>query len=358
MRILGIESSCDESALSLIEIDKKNNVKILKNLISSQIEIHKQFGGIVPEVAARHHVENFFPLLKELDFDIASDVDLIAVTYGPGLITSLVIGLELGKTLSFIYKKPLIPINHIEAHIYSNWLTYQELFDKKQTFPALAVVISGGHTQIFLMKNYGKYRLLGTTIDDAVGEAYDKVAKILGLGYPGGPIINKLANEFTSKPTFEFPRPMLNTKDYNLSFSGLKTSVLYKWRDDPSASLGAGNEKKREERIKEYCCAFESAVCDVLAKKIINSAKDYNVKTIILGGGVSANNSIKNKIKSEADKLKIKTYFPELKHTGDNSAMVAVAGYFNRKKAKPSLKLRLASKKNNFKITADPNLSL
>lgn len=347
MRILGIESSCDESALSLIEIDKKNNIKILRNLISSQVEIHKQYGGIVPEIAARHHVENFFPLLKELDIDIARDVDLIAVTYGPGLITSLVIGLELGKTLSFIYKKPLIGINHIEAHIYSNWLTYPELFlsrhggmNKKNTFPALAVVISGGHTQIFLMKNYGKYKLLGTTIDDAVGEAYDKVAKILGLGYPGGPIINKLTNEYTGKPSFEFPRPMLNTKDYNLSFSGLKTSVLYKWRDE--------QRQKDNNLIKEYCFAFESAVCEVLAKKIIHSAKDYKVKTIILGGGVSANSSIKNKIKTETDKLGIKTYFPELKHTGDNSAMVAVAGYFNCKKAK----------KNNFKITANPNLSL
>ncbi len=350
MRILGIESSCDESALSLIEINKNNEIKILKNLISSQVEIHKQYGGIVPEIAARHHAENFFPLLKELDVDIASDVDLIAVTYGPGLITSLVIGLELGKTLSFIYKKPLIPINHIEAHIYSNWLTYPELFDKKNIFPALAVVISGGHTQIFLMKNYGKYKLLGTTIDDAVGEAFDKVAKILGLGYPGGPIINKLANEFSGKATFEFPRPMLNTKDYNFSFSGLKTSVLYKWRDE--------QREKNQKLIKEYCFAFESAVCNVLSKKIINSAKDYNVKTIIFGGGVSANSSIKNRIKLDAKKLNIKTYFPELKHTGDNAAMIAITGYFNQ----PSLWLRLAgrnkAKKNNFKITADPNLNL
>ncbi len=339
LKILGIESSCDESALSLIEI-KGGEIKVLKNLISSQIEIHKQYGGIVPEVAARHHAENFFPLLKELDIDIARDVDLIAVTYGPGLITSLVIGLELGKTISLIYKKPLIPINHIEAHIYSNWLTHPELFDKKNTFPALAIVISGGHTQIFLMKDYGKYKLLGQTVDDAVGEAYDKVAKILGLGYPGGPIINKLANEYSGKPSFEFPRPMLNTKDYNLSFSGLKTSVLYKWRDEI--------RKKDDNLIKEYCYAFESAVCDVLAKKIITSAKDYKVKNIILGGGVSANSSIKNRIKTDADKLGIKTYFPEIKHTGDNAAMIAVAGYFNKKKAK----------KNNFKITANPNLSL
>jgi N6-L-threonylcarbamoyladenine synthase len=340
MKILGIESSCDESALSLIEIDKNNKITILKNLISSQIEIHKQYGGIVPEVAARHHVENFFPLLKELDIDIKNDIDLIAVTYGPGLITSLVVGLELGKTLSFIYKKPLIPINHIEAHIYSNWLTYPELFNKKNTFPSLAVVISGGHTQIFLMKNYGKYKLLGETIDDAVGEAYDKVAKILGLGYPGGPIMNKLSNEFTGKATFEFPRPMLNTKDYNLSFSGLKTSVLYKWRDE--------QRQKDDNLIKEYCFAFESAVCDVLSKKIITACKNYNVKNIILGGGVSANSSIRNRIKIDAEKLNIKTYFPELKHTGDNSAMIAVAGYFNKKHAK----------NKNFKITADPNLKL
>ncbi|MDD4290005.1 MAG: tRNA (adenosine(37)-N6)-threonylcarbamoyltransferase complex transferase subunit TsaD [Patescibacteria group bacterium] len=339
MKILGIESSCDESALSLIEIDK-NRIKLLKNLISSQVEIHKQFGGIVPEVAARHHAENFFPLLKELDINIKTDVDLIAVTYGPGLITSLVIGLELGKTLSYIYKKPLIPINHIEAHIYSNWLTHNELFDKKKTFPVLAVVISGGHTQIFLMKNYGKYKLLGETVDDAVGEAYDKVAKILNLSYPGGPIINKLSLEFTEKPSFEFPRPMINTKDFNFSFSGLKTSVLYKWRDE--------KREKNQELIKEYCNAFENAVCDVLSKKIIRAAKKYNVKNIILGGGVSANSSIRNRISNDTQKLNIKTYFPEIKHTGDNAAMIAITGYFNINK----------KKKNNFKITADPNLKL
>lgn len=339
MKILGIESSCDESALSLIEIDK-NGVNLIKNLVSSQVEIHKQYGGIVPEVAARHHAENFFPLLQELDIDISSDVDLIAVTYGPGLITSLVIGLELAKTLSFIYKKPLVGINHIEAHIYSNWLTHSELFKKKQTFPALAVVISGGHTQIFLMKDYGKYKLIGETVDDAVGEAYDKVAKILGLGYPGGPIINKLSREFTGTPTFEFPRPMINTNDFNFSFSGLKTSVLYKWKDE--------KREKNQELIKEYCSAFENSVCEVLSKKIIKACQKYSVKNIILGGGVSANSSIKDKIKIEADKLNIKTYFPEIKHTGDNAAMIAIAGYFNKSRAK----------KKNFKITADPNLKL
>ncbi len=339
LKILGIESSCDESALSLIEIND-GEIKVLKNLISSQIEIHKQYGGIVPEVAARHHAENFFPLLKELDIDIATDVDLIAVTYGPGLVTSLVIGLELAKTISLIYKKPLIGINHIEAHIYSNWLTHPELFDKKNTFPSLAVVISGGHTQIFLMKNYGKYKLLGETVDDAVGEAYDKVAKILELGYPGGPIINKLSSEYKDKPSFGLPRPMLNTRDYNFSFSGLKTSVLYKWRDE--------QREINDTLKKEYCCAFERAVCDVLSKKIIQAASDYKVKNIIFGGGVSANTSIKNRLTIDANKIGVKTYFPELSDTGDNAAMIAVAGYFNRKKAK----------KNNFKITADPNLSL
>lgn len=339
LKILGIESSCDESALSLIEINN-GEIKVIKNLISSQIEIHKQYGGIVPEVAARHHAENFFPLLKKLDIDIAKDVDLIAVTYGPGLITSLVIGLELAKTLSFIYKKHLVGINHIEAHIYSNWLTHSELFDKKKTFPSLAVVISGGHTQIFLMKDYGKYKLLGETVDDAVGEAYDKVAKILDLGYPGGPIINKLSQEFKDHPTLLLPRPMLNTKDYNFSFSGLKTSVLYKWKDE--------QREINETLKKEYCRAFERAVCDVLSKKIISAAKNNHVKNIVLGGGVSANTSIKNRIEIDADKLGIKTYFPKLSDAGDNAAMVAVAGYFNRKKAK----------KNNLKIKADPNLNL
>lgn len=338
MRILGIESSCDESALSLIDIND-SGVKIIKNLVSSQIDIHKKYGGIVPEVAARCHAENFFPLLKELDIDIKRDVDLIASTYGPGLITSLTIGLELAKSLSYIYEKPLIPINHLEAHIYSNWLTHPNLF-KEKIFPSIAVVISGGHTQIFLMKKFGKYELIGETVDDAVGEAYDKVAKILGLGYPGGPIISKLAREFKGEAKIEFPSPMINTKDFNFSFSGLKTSVLYTFKKE---TINITNEL-----ISEYCYAFEKAVCKVLSKKIIGAAKKYNVKNILLGGGVSANNSIREVIERDSMKLGIKTYYPELKYTGDNAAMIAIAGYFNKTKAK----------KNNIKIVSNPNLSL
>ena len=344
MKILGIESSCDESAIALLEINPStslragnNKVKILKNIISSQVNIHKQYGGIVPEIAARHHVENFFPILKKAKINLQK-IDNIAVTYGPGLITSLMIGVELAKTLAYVLNKPLIPINHIEAHIYSNWLSYPELFNKK-TFPALAVVISGGHTNIFLMKNYGNYKLIGRTVDDAVGEAYDKVAKILNLGYPGGPIISKRAQNYTGKDDLNFPRPMMHTKNFNMSFSGLKTAVLYKTRAEKN-----WNKKK----IDKYCFAFQNAVVDVLTHKIIKAAQEYKVKNILLGGGVSANNELRNTLKTKSDKLGIKTYFPELKHTGDNAAMIAMAGYFNHKKAE----------KNNFSLMADANLEL
>jgi tRNA N6-adenosine threonylcarbamoyltransferase len=336
MKILGIESSCDESAIALLNI-KSNKIKIEKNIISSQIDIHQKYGGIVPEVAARAHVENFFPILKQSKINFKK-VDRIAVTYGPGLITSLMIGVELAKTLAYVYQKPLIPINHIEAHIYSNWLNHPELFSQK-TFPALAVVISGGHTNIFLMKDYGKYSLIGTTVDDAVGEAYDKVARILNLGYPGGPIISKKANDYKGIDNLNFPRPMKNTKDFNMSFSGLKTAVLYK----------AQAEKKWTDRkVNGYCFSFQNAVVDVLTHKIIKAAQKYKVKNILLGGGVSANNELRNTLKTKANELGIKTYFPELKHTGDNAAMIAMTGHFNKAK----------TKKDNFNLMAKANLEL
>jgi len=354
LRILGIESSCDESAIALLDISPstslragKGKVKIEKNIIFSQINIYQKYGGIVPEVAARHHAENFFPILKQAQINFKK-VDKIAVTYGPGLITSLMIGVELAKTLSFIYKKPLIPVNHIEAHIYSNWLSYPELFSSadgvplcgdKKTFPALAVVISGGHTQIFLMKDYGKYKLIGQTVDDAVGEAYDKVARILNLGYPGGPIISQRAKKYRGQDNLKFPRPMMNTKDFQMSFSGLKTAVLYKARDE---------KKWTKQKINKYCFGFQEAVIDVLTHKIIKAAEKYEVKNILLGGGVSANTELRTALKNKANKLGIKTYFPELKHTGDNAAMIAITGYFNRAKAQ----------KNNFSLMADANLEL
>jgi N6-L-threonylcarbamoyladenine synthase len=344
MRVLGIESSCDESAIALLDISK-SKIKIEKNIISSQINIHKKYGGIVPEVAARHHAENFFPILKEAKINF-KNVDQIAVTYGPGLITSLMIGLELAKTLSYLYQKPLIPVNHIEAHIYSNWLSHPELF-KNKNFPALAVVVSGGHTQLFLMKNYGQYKLVGETVDDAVGEAYDKVARILNLGYPGGPIISQRANQYKGEDKLNFPRPMKNTKNFQMSFSGLKTAVLYKARDE---------KKWTEQKINEYCFSFQEAVIDVLTHKIIQAAQKYSVKNILLGGGVSANQELRKVLKNKADKLGIKTYFPELKYTGDNATMIAMAGYFNKASAKGGS--ASGGKKNNFKLMADANLEL
>ncbi len=349
MYILGIESSCDESALALLEI-KNNKVRIKKNIVSSQINIHKKYGGVVPEIAARQHTKNFFPILRQAKIDFKK-VDKIAVTYGPGLITSLMVGVELAKTLAYVYQKPLIPINHLEAHIYSNWLSHPELFTKK-IFPALAVVVSGGHTSIFLMQDYGfarstavkkRYKLIGQTVDDAVGEAYDKVAKILNLGYPGGPIISKRAKQYNGGDSLNFPRPMKNTKDFNMSFSGLKTAVLYK----------AQKEKKwTDQKINEYCFSFQEAVVDVLSHKIIKAAQKYKVKNILLGGGVSANQKLRRVLKAKANRLEIEIYFPELKYTGDNAAMVAMAGYFNHYSKIKDIQ------DNFFKLSALSNLEL
>ena len=227
MRILGIETSCDETAVSLIRVNKRG-IEIEKNIVSSQVDVHAKYGGVVPEVAARMHVEVIIPLLQEAmgrKFK-AEDIDVIAVTRGPGLITSLLVGIETAKTLSYVWGKPIIPVNHLEGHLYSSWLENDELkIDRQDIFPAIALLVSGGHTELVLIKDYNKYKLIGSTRDDAAGEAFDKVAKMLKLGYPGGPIISERAAEGYKKE-IDLPRPMINSKDFDFSFSGLKTAVL------------------------------------------------------------------------------------------------------------------------------------
>lgn len=319
MKILAIESSCDETAVAILE-GNGQSLKLKQNNIYSQIDIHKQYGGVVPEVAARKHVETITPLLdSSLGRSKLKDVDYIAVTSGPGLITSLILGINTAKTLAFATNIPLLPINHIEGHIYSNWLSNPKLVkDSRKYFPALILIVSGGHTELILMKSHGQYQLLGQTLDDAVGEAYDKVAKLLNLGYPGGPIVSQLAEHGDSNK-YDFPRPMIDHKNYNFSFSGLKTAVLY-----------ALEKKKKlgKQDVSDICASFQKAVIEVLVKKTTKAALNYNVKSIMIGGGVAANTYLKKQLSKVSKNNGVEFFYPDLKYTGDNAAMIATAAYY------------------------------
>ena len=337
MNILGIETSCDETAASVV-YGMGDKVKILSNVVSSQIEIHKKYGGVVPEVAAREHVLNILPVVNEALKGIKK-IDAIVVTTGPGLITSLIVGVETAKTLAYAWGVPAIAINHIEGHIYANFI------DNKPKFPALILTVSGGHTMLILMTGHGKYKLLGETRDDAAGEAFDKAAQLLNLGYPGGPAVaaeatklNPLKSPFKRgiKGVF-LPRPMMNSGDFDFSFSGLKTALLYAIQKDP------GWKKK----VPEYTYEFQKAVAEVLVHKTIKAALKYNCKNIMLSGGVAANIELRNQLK-EAVKNKLngaKLIIPEFKYCTDNAAMIATAGYFSakRKKFTPWQKLKADS---------------
>ncbi len=325
MYILGIETSCDETAASIIKADRKTGkVLVLSNIISSQIEIHQKYGGVVPEVAAREHVLNILPVVDEA-LDKANinskKLDLIAVTKGPGLITSLMTGMETVRALSFAWGKPVIEVNHIEGHIYSNFITPES----KINFPALILTVSGGHTNLVLMDKNRKIKIIGETLDDAAGEAFDKGAKMMSLGYPGGPIISKMADEFqTNNPNnisdIVLPRPMLNSNNLNFSFSGLKTALLYQLKKDQGW----------ETRIAEYCFEYQQAIIDVLVGKTIKAARKYDVRTVMLSGGVSANKALRLALNvAVKEKLeKINFLVPKLEYTTDNATMIAAAGFF------------------------------
>lgn len=349
MIILGIETSCDETAASLIKFDKKSGrFSVLANIVSSQIDIHKKYGGVIPEIAARAHVGQIIPVIDEALKTIKINykkIDYIAVTKGPGLITSLLSGVETARTLAFAWHKPVIEINHIEGHIYANFIDNY----KKIKFPAVILTVSGGHTNLILMKsNHNNLKIIGETLDDAAGEAYDKAAKMMNLGYPGGPMISKqakiYANSLKNKPDkseINLPRPMLNDKSLNFSFSGLKTALLYKLQKD----------KNWKKKIPEYCYKFQEAVNDVLIKKTIKAAKKYKVKSIMLSGGVSANYDLRTKMEANVkENLENVPFFtPNLKYTTDNAAMIAAAGIFQV----------LAGKTKKFsQIKADPNWNI
>ncbi len=326
MYIIGIETSCDETAASIIRSEQKNDrILVLSNIISSQIEIHQKYGGVVPEVAAREHVLNILPVIDEalLKAKIKPNkIDLIAITKGPGLITSLISGIETVRALAYVWEKPIIEINHIEGHIYSNFINPAS----KISYPALILTVSGGHTNLVLMNKDKKLKIIGETLDDAAGEAYDKGAKMMGLGYPGGPVIAKLAGEYAlsgKKTDISLPRPMLTSPNFNFSFSGLKTALLYQLQKD----------KNWKKRLNEYCFAYQEAIIDILVAKTIKAARKFKVKTIMLSGGVSANQALRDKLnKSVKEGLEEVNFLaPEKIYTTDNAAMIAAAAAFKIK---------------------------
>ncbi len=313
MIVMGVESSCDETSVSLV----KDGKKVLSNEVLSQIDIHKAYGGVVPEIASREHVKGitmvFDQAIRKAGIEY-KDIDLVAVTTGPGLIGSLLIGINAAKVVSLNYDIPLIGVQHIAGHIYANGIEHD------MVFPLLALVVSGGHTELVLMRKHYEFEKLGETADDAVGEAYDKVARVLGLTYPGGPQVDKLASQ--GKDIYDFPRPMINSGDFNFSFSGLKSHVI---------NLHHNLEQRHEKyETADFCRSFQEAVTDVLVSKTKEAAEKYQVKQVIVAGGVAANRGLRKKISEAITDMPV--FFPAIEYCTDNAAMIAVAGYFKYKK--------------------------
>lgn len=307
--ILGIETSCDETAASIV----RNGREIVSNVVSSQIESHKRFGGVVPEIASRHHVEQVTIVIEEALKQAnmqPSDLDAVAVTEGPGLVGALLVGINAAKAFTFAHQLPLVGVHHIAGHIYANQLV------EPMQFPLLALVVSGGHTEIVLMKEHGSFELIGETRDDAAGEAYDKVARVLKLPYPGGPHIDRLAHE--SEEAIDFPRIWLEEESYDFSFSGLKSSVI---------NYMHNAEQRGEEIIPQAVAAgFQNSVVEVLTAKTLRAAKQYDVKQVIAAGGVSANKGLRKSLEDAFAKEGIPFTVPPLFLCTDNAAMIAAAG--------------------------------
>lgn len=327
MLTLGIETSCDETAVSVV----KDKSAILSNAVSSSVHLHREFGGIVPEIASRCHVEFVGYVLKKALREAAvkySDINLIAVTQGPGLVGALLVGISFAKALSLAWDIPFVGVNHIQAHIYAT------IMGSKPKFPFIGLVLSGGHTNIFFVRDFNCLQLLGKTRDDAVGEAFDKVAKILKLGYPGGPAIEKLAGKGNIK-NITFPRANLgNSLDF--SFSGLKTSVLYYTKKRPQA------------KTADVAASFQEAAVDMVVDKVLLASRNNRVKRIVVGGGVSKNKRLRSKLKKEATRRGIKVFFPKDALCLDNAAMIAGLGY----------QLARGGVSSDLALTAVPNLTL
>ena len=315
MKVLAIETSCDDTGAAVV----LNGRRILSNILSSQVPIHQKYGGVVPELASRKHIESIVPIvaeaLKTADVTL-KEIDGIAVTQGPGLVGSLLVGLSFAKSVAFATGLPFIGVNHIEAHLSAIFLE-----EKPPKFPFIGLVVSGGHSSLLRVDGFGKYLQLGQTRDDAAGEAFDKVAKLLGLGYPGGPIIDELSR--TGNPrAIRFPRPVLSRTSFDFSFSGLKTAVVNYVKAHPEPREGYSNDL-----IKDIVSSFQEAVVEVLVKKTVQAAQHQGLKRIVLSGGVAANQRLRQKIKEESLEQKMKVYLPSPSFCTDNAAMVGVVGY-------------------------------
>ena len=412
MKILGIETSCDETAIAVLEV-KNGTFKILSNVVSSQVKIHRKWGGVVPMLAKREHQRNLISVLRAalkdaglpmaakpawsktrnavarlkivkdilerepelykkiapflLKYD-APDIDFIAVVNGPGLEPALWVGVNFAKALAFWWDKPIVPVNHLEGHLLTNWLTpisensKSQIPNNKQIpnpklqsqnfFPSVCLLVSGGHTMLVLMSGIGKYKIIGETRDDSAGECFDKTARVLGLGYPGGPAIAKAANKALPRyqSQIKMPRPMMYSKDYDFSFSGLKTAVLYHYRNQPLRA------RKERNYITAMAAEIQQAIADVLIVKTLRAAKEYKVKTVMIGGGVAANSELRRQLRERLNKEfpEVDYIAPDPKLCTDNGAMAAVAGYFNWRKLKKS---RLAGKRI-WSIKANSNTRL
>lgn len=310
MLVLGIESSCDETSVAIV----RDGREVLSNVINSQIKIHEKFGGVVPEIASRHHVYQISMVFEEA-FRAAGvcpeDIDLVAVTQGPGLIGSLLVGVNAAKTFAMMYHKPLIGVHHLAGHIYANAIEHE------MKFPCIALLVSGGNTELILMRNHFDFHILGQTLDDAVGEAYDKVARVVGLPYPGGPHVDRLAH--LGQDTYHLPRVYLEEHSYNFSFSGLKSAVIN--------LVHNMNQRNEEVRINDLCASFQDSVTEVLVRKTLSLAKAQRVTQIIVAGGVSANRGLKERFTREAPK-EFTICIPSIRYCTDNAAMIAAAGYY------------------------------
>ena len=324
--ILGIESSCDETSVAIV----KNGREVLSNVISSQIPIHEKFGGVVPEIASRNHVEAISNVtkkaLKEANITL-NDIDAIACTYGPGLVGALLVGVSYAKALSYAINKPLVGVNHIEGHIAANYITNKDLKP-----PFLCTIVSGGHTHLVHIKDYREFEILGKTRDDAIGEAFDKVARVIGLGYPGGPKIDKLAKEGEANITL----PETHFDNLDFSFSGIKTAVINLHHKNPEVNKA------------DLAASFEKAVTNVLVDNTLKAVKELNLNKIALAGGVSANSYIRERFEKVGKENDIQIYYPELILCTDNAAMIASAGYYNY----------ISDVRSGLELNAVPNLKI
>lgn len=352
MKILGIETSCDETAASVVE----NGHKLLSNVVASSMDLHVKYGGVVPEIAARSHIESIMPVINEALSDAKcawDDIDGIAVTYGAGLGGSLLIGVMTARTLAITLDKPLFSINHVEAHVYANFITETSLPDysmpdKQPEFPMLAIIVSGGHSQLVLFRNHFDYTLLGQTHDDAIGEAFDKVAKMLGLPYPGGPSVSKIALNGDSN---SFKLPKAKVGKYDFSFSGPKTAVLRLAQtqigenyDFPSTKLA---ERLSEAQKADIAASFQRIAIETIVDKVKLAYEEYSPKSVVIGGGVSANQELRRQL---TDAIPLPLQFPDMKLCTDNGAMVATLGSYKMKLNQP--------KANPYSLEIQPNLSM